>query len=40
MNDALLAADPDARTVPYMLSGGTDAKHFARWGFAASGLRR
>jgi acetylornithine deacetylase/succinyl-diaminopimelate desuccinylase-like protein len=30
MNAALLAADPDARTVPYMLSGGTDAKAFAR----------
>jgi acetylornithine deacetylase/succinyl-diaminopimelate desuccinylase-like protein len=30
MNDALLEADPDARIVPYMLSGGTDAKHFAR----------
>ena len=26
MNAAMLAADPDARTVPYMLSGGTDAK--------------
>ena len=32
MNAAILAADPDARTVPYMLSGGTDAKHFARLG--------
>ncbi|MCW2520155.1 MAG: acetylornithine deacetylase/succinyldiaminopimelate desuccinylase-like deacylase [Mycobacterium sp.] len=30
MNAALLSADPQARIVPYMLSGGTDAKHFAR----------
>ena len=34
MNDALLAVDPDARTVPYMLSGGTDAKAFARLGYS------
>ena len=32
MNAAILAVDPDARTVPYMLSGGTDAKAFARLG--------
>ncbi|MET0450237.1 MAG: M20/M25/M40 family metallo-hydrolase [Mycobacterium sp.] len=30
MNASLLSVDPDARIVPYMLSGGTDAKHFAR----------
>ncbi len=30
MNAAVLAIDPDGRTVPYMLSGGTDAKAFAR----------
>jgi acetylornithine deacetylase/succinyl-diaminopimelate desuccinylase-like protein len=30
MNAALLTVDPEARIVPYMLSGGTDAKHFAR----------
>ncbi|MCB0934295.1 MAG: M20/M25/M40 family metallo-hydrolase [Mycobacterium sp.] len=29
MNDAVLAVDPGARIVPYMLSGGTDAKAFA-----------
>lgn len=32
MNAALLAMDPEARTVPYMLSGGTDAKAFAKLG--------
>ena len=38
MNTALLAADPEARTVPYMLSGGTDAKHFARLGIRCFGF--
>ena len=38
MNAALLAADPDARTVPYMLSGGTDAKHFGRLGIRCFGF--
>ncbi len=38
MNAALLAADPQARTVPYMLSGGTDAKHFARLGIRCFGF--
>lgn len=38
MNDALLAADPDARIVPYLLSGGTDAKHFARLGIRCFGF--
>ena len=38
MNSALLATDPDARTVPYMLSGGTDAKHFARLGIRCFGF--
>jgi acetylornithine deacetylase/succinyl-diaminopimelate desuccinylase-like protein len=38
MNAALLAADPEARTVPYMLSGGTDAKHFARLGIRCFGF--
>jgi acetylornithine deacetylase/succinyl-diaminopimelate desuccinylase-like protein len=28
MSAALRAEDPDARAVPYMLSGGTDGKHF------------
>ncbi|MGH3960589.1 M20/M25/M40 family metallo-hydrolase [Mycobacterium sp.] len=38
MNAALLAADPGARTVPYMLSGGTDAKAFARLGIRCFGF--
>ena len=38
MNAALLAHDPDARTVPYMLSGGTDAKAFARLGIRCFGF--
>ncbi|MBC2638355.1 MULTISPECIES: M20/M25/M40 family metallo-hydrolase [unclassified Rhodococcus (in: high G+C Gram-positive bacteria)] len=38
MNDAILAHDPDARTVPYMLSGGTDAKAFAKLGIRCFGF--
>ncbi|SPM42234.1 Acetylornithine deacetylase/Succinyl-diaminopimelate desuccinylase or related deacylase, partial [Mycobacterium numidiamassiliense] len=38
MNAALLALDPGARTVPYMLSGGTDAKAFARLGIRCFGF--
>jgi acetylornithine deacetylase/succinyl-diaminopimelate desuccinylase-like protein len=38
MNDAVLAVDPDGRTVPYMLSGGTDAKAFARIGIRCFGF--
>jgi acetylornithine deacetylase/succinyl-diaminopimelate desuccinylase-like protein len=38
MNAALLALDPDGRTVPYMLSGGTDAKAFARLGIRCFGF--
>jgi acetylornithine deacetylase/succinyl-diaminopimelate desuccinylase-like protein len=38
MNAALLAVDPDARTVPYMMSGGTDAKSFARLGIRCFGF--
>jgi acetylornithine deacetylase/succinyl-diaminopimelate desuccinylase-like protein len=38
MNAALLTADPEARIVPYMLSGGTDAKHFARLGIRCFGF--
>jgi acetylornithine deacetylase/succinyl-diaminopimelate desuccinylase-like protein len=38
MNAAILSADADARTVPYMLSGGTDAKHFARLGIRCFGF--
>ena len=38
MNDAILAIDPDARTVPYMMSGGTDAKAFVRLGIRCFGF--
>jgi acetylornithine deacetylase/succinyl-diaminopimelate desuccinylase-like protein len=38
MADALRAEDPGARPVPYMLSGGTDAKAFARLGVRAFGF--
>ena len=38
MNDAILAHDPQGRTVPYMLSGGTDAKAFARLGIRCFGF--
>ncbi|MDP9168366.1 MAG: M20/M25/M40 family metallo-hydrolase [Actinomycetota bacterium] len=38
MNAALLSVDPDARIVPYMLSGGTDAKHIARLGIRCFGF--
>lgn len=38
MNGAILASDPDARTVPYMMSGGTDAKAFARLGIRCFGF--
>jgi acetylornithine deacetylase/succinyl-diaminopimelate desuccinylase-like protein len=35
---ALRAEDPGARAVPYMLSGGTDAKQFARLGIRCFGF--
>ncbi len=38
MNDAILAVDPDSRIVPYMMSGGTDAKSFARLGIRCFGF--
>ena len=38
MNAAILAHDPDGRTVPYMLSGGTDAKAFAKLGIRCFGF--
>ena len=38
MNASLLAVDPDARTVPYMFSGGTDAKAFSRLGIRCFGF--
>jgi len=34
----VLAHDPDARIVPYMLSGGTDAKAFAGLGIRCFGF--
>jgi len=38
MNAAVHAVDPDGRTVPYMLSGGTDAKSFSRLGIRCFGF--
>lgn len=38
MTAAVLAEDPDARTLPYMLSGGTDAKAFAKLGIRNFGF--
>ena len=38
MGAALLAEDPGARTIPYMLSGGTDAKAFSRLGMRCFGF--
>src|SRR5439155_11449858 len=38
MSAALRAEDPGARPVPYMLSGGTDAKSFARLGIRCFGF--
>jgi acetylornithine deacetylase/succinyl-diaminopimelate desuccinylase-like protein len=38
MSAALLAADPEARVVPYCMSGGTDAKSFSRLGIRCFGF--
>ena len=38
MGAALKAEDPGARPVPYMLSGGTDNKHFSRLGIRGFGF--
>ena len=38
MKAALHDEDPDGRPVPYCLSGGTDAKHFARLGIRCFGF--
>ena len=38
MDAAILAEDPGARTVPYMLSGGTDAKAFSKLGMRCFGF--
>jgi acetylornithine deacetylase/succinyl-diaminopimelate desuccinylase-like protein len=38
MTRALLAEDPGSTVVPYCMSGGTDAKHFARLGMTCYGF--
>ncbi|WP_435768737.1 M20/M25/M40 family metallo-hydrolase [Nocardioides sp. SYSU DS0651] len=38
MTRSLLAEDPDAVVAPYLMSGGTDAKHFNRLGLRAYGF--
>ncbi|MDQ3502374.1 MAG: M20/M25/M40 family metallo-hydrolase [Actinomycetota bacterium] len=38
MSRVLTAEDPGARTIPYMLSGGTDAKSFSRLGIRCFGF--
>jgi acetylornithine deacetylase/succinyl-diaminopimelate desuccinylase-like protein len=38
MSAALLAADPDAKVVPYCMSGGTDAKSFSTLGIRCFGF--
>ncbi|MCR8897074.1 M20/M25/M40 family metallo-hydrolase [Gordonia sp. GONU] len=38
MNNAILAHDEQGKTVPYMLSGGTDAKAFAKLGIRCFGF--
>ncbi|MBV9204526.1 MAG: M20/M25/M40 family metallo-hydrolase, partial [Actinobacteria bacterium] len=38
MAQALLAEDPGSTVVPYCMSGGTDAKHFARLGMRCYGF--
>jgi acetylornithine deacetylase/succinyl-diaminopimelate desuccinylase-like protein len=38
MTRCLLAEDPDARVAPYLMSGGTDAKHFNKLGLRSYGF--
>jgi len=38
MNAALLAEDPDALVAPYLMSGGTDGKHWAKLGMRCYGF--
>jgi acetylornithine deacetylase/succinyl-diaminopimelate desuccinylase-like protein len=38
MTRSLLAEDPDALVAPFLMSGGTDAKHFGRLGIATYGF--
>jgi acetylornithine deacetylase/succinyl-diaminopimelate desuccinylase-like protein len=38
MTSSLLEEDPDALVAPYLMSGGTDAKHFTKLGMRAFGF--
>ena len=38
MSRSLLAEDPDALVAPYLMSGGTDAKHFRKLGMRSYGF--
>jgi acetylornithine deacetylase/succinyl-diaminopimelate desuccinylase-like protein len=38
MDSAILQEDPGARTVPYMMFGGTDAKAFSKLGMRCFGF--
>ena len=38
MTQSLLAADPGAVVAPYLMSGGTDAKHFRKAGMTSFGF--
>ena len=38
MTASILAEDPDARVAPYLMSGGTDAKHWAKLGIRCFGF--
>lgn len=38
MSASLIAEDPGAKTLPYMMSGGTDAKSFSRLGMSCYGF--
>ena len=38
MSRSLLAEDPDALVAPYLMSGGTDAKHFTKLGMRSYGF--
>jgi acetylornithine deacetylase/succinyl-diaminopimelate desuccinylase-like protein len=38
MTRSLLAEDPDALVAPYLMSGGTDAKHFTKLGLRSYGF--
>ena len=38
MTRSLLAEDPDAIVAPYLMSGGTDAKHFRKLGMRSYGF--